>query len=103
MNETSSRAHTIVVITLTQRTRDPGTGIESSKSSSINLVDLAGRYEMQQQLQVTFNFMANILLFVATFTSFLLPLMLLLRQSFDPKSLCHMTQYLSLISQTDPQ
>ena len=43
MNETSSRAHTIVVISLTQRTRDPVTGVESSKTSSINLVDLAGR------------------------------------------------------------
>ena len=41
MNETSSRAHTIFVISLTQRSRNKE-GIESSKTSTINLVDLAG-------------------------------------------------------------
>ena len=43
MNETSSRAHTIIVINLTQKSK-PGSGQEVTKTSTINLVDLAGRY-----------------------------------------------------------
>ena len=42
MNETSSRAHTIVGITITQKTSDSN-GLETSKSSTVHLVDLAGR------------------------------------------------------------
>lgn len=42
MNETSSRAHTIVIISITQRSKSED-GIESSKTSTVNLVDLAGR------------------------------------------------------------
>lgn len=41
MNETSSRAHTIVIISLTQKVKST-TGVESAKTSTINLVDLAG-------------------------------------------------------------
>lgn len=41
MNETSSRAHTIVVISMTQKSRGSD-GAESAKTSIINLVDLAG-------------------------------------------------------------
>lgn len=43
MNETSSRAHTIVVISMTQKSRGPD-GAESATTSIINLVDLAGRF-----------------------------------------------------------
>ena len=41
MNETSSRAHTIVIISLTQKHKNEQ-GVESAKTSLINLVDLAG-------------------------------------------------------------
>lgn len=41
MNETSSRAHTIVIISLTQKLKNDQ-GIESAKTSLVNLVDLAG-------------------------------------------------------------
>lgn len=42
MNETSSRAHTVVVISMRQRSTGAD-GAESSINSIINLVDLAGR------------------------------------------------------------
>ena len=42
MNETSSRAHTIVVISMRQKSTGTD-GAESSINSIINLVDLAGR------------------------------------------------------------
>lgn len=41
MNETSSRAHTIVIISLTQKNKNDQ-GVESAKTSLVNLVDLAG-------------------------------------------------------------
>ena len=41
MNNTSSRAHTIVTVLFEQITRDEN-GVETTKSSEINLVDLAG-------------------------------------------------------------
>ncbi|RWS14548.1 kinesin-like protein KIF28P [Dinothrombium tinctorium] len=41
MNETSSRAHTIVGITIAQKTRNAN-GVETSKMSNVHLVDLAG-------------------------------------------------------------
>lgn len=41
MNETSSRAHTIVIISLTQKVKSDQ-GVESAKTSTVNLVDLAG-------------------------------------------------------------
>ena len=44
MNATSSRAHTIVGITFIQKTRN-NAGKEMAKSATLNLVDLAGRYE----------------------------------------------------------
>jgi anionic cell wall polymer biosynthesis LytR-Cps2A-Psr (LCP) family protein len=47
MNETSSRAHTIVVINLIQKSKN-ASGQETTKTSSINLVDLAGRYLYQK-------------------------------------------------------
>ena len=43
MNATSSRAHTIVAIEFVQKTKSSGKAM--TKSSSINLVDLAGRSE----------------------------------------------------------
>ena len=43
MNATSSRAHTIITISVVQKYKNPA-GKEMSKSSLINLVDLAGRY-----------------------------------------------------------
>lgn len=43
MNESSSRAHTIVQLQIAQRVRDVN-GHETSRSSIIHLVDLAGRY-----------------------------------------------------------
>ena len=43
MNATSSRAHTIVAITFVQKTKNEF-GQNMSKTSVINLVDLAGRY-----------------------------------------------------------
>lgn len=42
MNATSSRAHTIVGITLIQKFKNAA-GEETTKSSIVNLVDLAGR------------------------------------------------------------
>lgn len=42
MNETSSRAHTIIIINIIQKIKDSH-GQETAKHSSINLVDLAGR------------------------------------------------------------
>jgi len=42
MNATSSRAHTVVTITFDQISKNEA-GQETKKSSSINLVDLAGR------------------------------------------------------------
>lgn len=42
MNATSSRAHTIVAITFVQKTKNE-LGQNMSKTSVINLVDLAGR------------------------------------------------------------
>ena len=42
MNETSSRAHTIVSIYISQKTKN-AQGVESAKTSNVNLVDLAGR------------------------------------------------------------
>lgn len=41
MNETSSRAHTIVVISIAQKTTN-AQGVESAKTSNVHLVDLAG-------------------------------------------------------------
>jgi kinesin family protein 1 len=41
MNATSSRAHTIITINLVQKYKNPA-GKEMSKSSLVNLVDLAG-------------------------------------------------------------
>ena len=43
MNATSSRAHTIVGITLTQKFKNSA-GQDTTKSAVVNLVDLAGRY-----------------------------------------------------------
>lgn len=43
MNATSSRAHTVVTITFDQITKNEA-GQETKKSSSINLVDLAGMF-----------------------------------------------------------
>ena len=43
MNETSSRAHTIIIINLKQKSKN-ASGQETTKASTINLVDLAGRY-----------------------------------------------------------
>lgn len=43
MNATSSRAHTIVAITFIQKSKNK-TGQQMTKSSVINMVDLAGRY-----------------------------------------------------------
>ena len=42
MNATSSRAHTVVTITFDQITKNSA-GQETKKSSSINLIDLAGK------------------------------------------------------------
>ena len=42
MNATSSRAHTIVAVTFTQKSKNE-VGQNMSKTSVINLVDLAGR------------------------------------------------------------
>lgn len=42
MNETSSRGHTIVTLTVVQRSNNKY-GEETSKSSIMHLVDLAGR------------------------------------------------------------
>ena len=42
MNETSSRSHMIITITLSQRSMNLN-GNEETKTSVINLVDLAGR------------------------------------------------------------
>ena len=44
MNATSSRAHTIVAIEFTQKGKNEQTGKMTTKTSTINLVDLAGRY-----------------------------------------------------------
>ena len=44
MNATSSRAHTIVGINFIQKTRN-NAGKEMAKGATLNLVDLAGRYE----------------------------------------------------------
>ncbi len=43
MNATSSRAHTIVAVTFVQKTNNEA-GKGMTKTSVINLVDLAGRY-----------------------------------------------------------
>ena len=45
MNATSSRAHTVVTIGFDQISKNT-TGQETKKSSNINLVDLAGLYNM---------------------------------------------------------
>ena len=42
MNATSSRAHTVVTVTFDQISKNDS-GQETKKSSTINLVDLAGR------------------------------------------------------------
>lgn len=42
MNETSSRSHMIIVVNVTQRSINIS-GHEETKTSTINLVDLAGR------------------------------------------------------------
>jgi hypothetical protein len=42
MNATSSRAHTIVAVTLVQKQKNSA-GQETAKTSVVNLVDLAGR------------------------------------------------------------
>lgn len=42
MNATSSRAHTIVAVTFVQKSKNES-GQNMTKTSSINLVDLAGR------------------------------------------------------------
>ena len=47
MNETSSRAHTIVQIQIVQKTRSLS-GQETAKKSIIHLVDLAGRLVINQ-------------------------------------------------------
>ena len=44
MNATSSRAHTMVGINFIQKTKN-NSGKEMSKGATLNLVDLAGRYE----------------------------------------------------------
>ena len=46
MNATSSRAHTVVTVTFDQISKNDS-GQETKKSSTINLVDLAGRYAFQ--------------------------------------------------------
>ena len=43
MNATSSRAHTIVGISLVQKFKNAA-GEETTKSANVNLVDLAGRF-----------------------------------------------------------
>uniref|UniRef100_A0A7M5U6V4 Kinesin-like protein 6 n=2 Tax=Clytia hemisphaerica TaxID=252671 RepID=A0A7M5U6V4_9CNID len=42
MNATSSRAHTIVALTFTQKGKNENTGQNTTKTSIVNLVDLAG-------------------------------------------------------------
>ena len=42
MNSTSSRAHTVFTVILTQQQKSPDTGKIMKKTSKINLVDLAG-------------------------------------------------------------
>lgn len=42
MNATSSRAHTVVTVTFDQISKN-SSGQETKKSSTINLVDLAGK------------------------------------------------------------
>jgi hypothetical protein len=46
MNATSSRAHTVVTVTFDQISKNDS-GQETKKSSTINLVDLAGRVRVQ--------------------------------------------------------
>ena len=48
MNETSSRSHMIITINIKQRSMN-SSGLEETKSSIINLVDLAGRWENDQK------------------------------------------------------
>ena len=45
MNKTSSRAHTVVTLKFTQKGKGGG-GADTTKTSSVNLVDLAGRYSI---------------------------------------------------------
>lgn len=65
MNETSSRAHTIVVLNITQKSKN-AVGQEIAKTSSINLVDLAGRYS---NAFISLNF---ILVFLCSYFSILI-------------------------------
>ena len=51
MNATSSRAHTVVTITFDQIMKNEG-GQETKKSSSINLVDLAGNCVILQYIRM---------------------------------------------------
>ena len=48
MNATSSRAHTVVTVTFDQISKNDS-GQETKKSSTINLVDLAGMYFIAYQ------------------------------------------------------
>ena len=47
MNATSSRAHTVVTVTFDQISKNDN-GQETKKSSTINLVDLAGKTLSEQ-------------------------------------------------------
>ena len=49
MNATSSRAHTIVGITFVQKSKN-NAGKEMAKTAVVNLVDLAGRYQIYKYL-----------------------------------------------------
>lgn len=50
MNATSSRAHTIVAVSFVQKTKN-NAGQDMTKTSVINLVDLAGRYSRFSPVQ----------------------------------------------------
>ena len=43
MNKTSSRAHTVVTLKFTQKGKS-ASGANTTKTSNVNLVDLAGRF-----------------------------------------------------------
>lgn len=52
MNATSSRAHTVVTVTFDQISKNDS-GQETKKSSTINLVDLAGEFMGFETSQLT--------------------------------------------------
>ena len=54
MNATSSRAHTIVGITLVQKFKNSN-GQDTTKSSIVNLVDLAGRFVAETDESLKFD------------------------------------------------